>query len=134
MQDCIQTTISDEKFTALNLDQSIREWLVSFKTKSLMPKATKRQNIFNEYQKFILVKVPDWPTGGLAKWLANWKRILLLATQYGQSLEYWLRDVHLVWKQVPDLTTYFNDVIKDLSAKTTKNYTPENISAFISFV
>ena len=47
----------------------------------------------------------DWPSDGPTIWLAKWEELINKAERYNENLPIWLRDVCLVWEQVPDLTS-----------------------------
>lgn len=75
----------------------------------------------------------DWPSGGPTLRLARWEELINKAERYKENLPTWLRDVCLVWEQVPDLIVYFSNIKLSIRKHTTDEYTPAEISSSIHF-
>ena len=94
---------------------------------------TLRLNIQPEYRKLMENTHLDWSSGGPTLWLVRWEKVINKAEQYEENLLTWLRDVCLVWEQVPDLIVYFSNIKLSIQKHTTAEYTPAEISSSIHF-
>ena len=75
----------------------------------------------------------DLPLGGPTLWLARWEEIINKAEWYGENLLSWLRNICLVWEQVPNLSVYFSNIKLNIWKHTTAKYTPAEISSSMHF-
>ncbi len=75
----------------------------------------------------------DWPTGDPTLLLARWEELINKAERYEENFPTWLRDVCLVWEQVPDLIVYFSNIKLSIQKHTTAEYTLAEISLLIHF-
>ncbi len=75
----------------------------------------------------------DWPSGGPTLWLARWEELINKAERYEENLLTWLRDVCLLWEQVPDLIVYFRNIKLSIRKHTTAEYTAAEISSSTHF-
>ncbi len=75
----------------------------------------------------------DWLSDNPTLWLARWEELINKAERYEENLSTWLREVCLVWEQVPDLIVYFSNIKLSIRKHTTGKYTPAEISSSIHF-
>ncbi len=111
----------------------LREWLTVLRDSTTLPVETLRLNIQLEYTKLMGKGHLDWPSSGPTLWLVRKEELNNKAEQYEENLPTWLRDVYLVWEQVPDLIVYFSNIKLSIRKYTTAEYTPAEISSSIHF-
>ncbi len=75
----------------------------------------------------------EWPSGGLTLWVARWEELINKAERYEENLPTWLRDICLIWEQVPDLIVYFSNIKLSIRKHTTAEYKQAEISSSIHF-
>ena len=133
LRERIQSTVAPQKKATLRTIYYVRQWLTALRDSTALPVETLRLNIQLEYRKLMGNTHLDWPTGGPTTCLARWKEIINKAEWYTKNLPTWLRDVCLVWEQVPDLAVYFSNVNLSIRKHTTAEYTPAEISSSTHF-
>ncbi len=111
----------------------VRQWLTVLRYSTALPVETLRLNIPLEYRKLIGNKHLDWPSGGPTFWLAKSEELINKAERYEENFFIWLRDIFLMWEQVPDLIVYFSNIKLSIRKHTTAKYTPAEISSSIYF-
>ncbi|MCJ1263357.1 hypothetical protein MMC22_003227 [Lobaria immixta] len=133
LRERIQSTVVPQKKATLRTIYSVRQWLTALRDSTALPAETLRLNIQLEYRKLMGNTHLDCPSGGPTIWLAKWEELINKAERYNENLPTWLRDVCLVWEQVPDLNIYFSNVKLSIRKHTTAEYTPAEISSSIHF-
>ena len=133
LRERIQSTVAPQKKATLRSIYSVRQWLTALRDTTALPVETIRLNIQLEYKKQMGNTHLDWPSGGPTIWLAKWEELLNRAERYEENLPTWLRDVCLVWEQVPDLIAFFSNVKQSIRKGTTAEYTSAEISSSIHF-
>ena len=117
----------------LRIIHHVRKWLTVLRYSTALPVETLRLNIQLEYRKLMENTHLDWPSGSSTFWLARSEELMNKAEQYEENLPIWLRDVCLMWEQVPDLIVYFINIKLNIRKYTTAEYTPAEISLSIYF-
>ncbi len=133
LRERIQSTIVPQKKTTLRTIYPVRQWLTVLRNSTMLPVKTFRLNIQLEYRKGMGNTHLDWPSGGLTLWLVRWEELINKAERYEENLLTWLRDVCLVWEQVPNLIVYFSNIKLTIRKHTTAEYSPAEISLSINF-
>lgn len=133
LRERIQSTVAPQKKATLRTIYPVRQWLTALRDSTALPVETLRLNIQLEYKKLMGNTHLDWPSGGPTLWLARWEELINKAERYEENLPTWLRDVCLVWEQVPDLIVYFSNIKLSIRKHTTAEYTPAEISSSIHF-
>lgn len=128
LRERIRTTVAPHKKAALRMVYTVRKWLTDLQAWTALPLENRRQNLVFQYEKLMGEAHGGWPSGGPTIWLAKWEELINQAKRYDEPLRTWLRDVCLVWEQVPDLTVYSSQVQISLERGDTAQYTPAKIS------
>lgn len=131
LRDKIRKTVAPEKLAPLSASRPVREWLKDLKASTAPTRGTVRQNIWIDYQRFMMNGLIDWPSGGPGNWLAKWEDLVYRAREFEEPLPNWLSDVSLVWQKVPDLMFEFKAIERDIRNEEVGDYTKAQISAII---
>ncbi len=133
LRERIQLTLAPQKKAKLRIIHPVCQWLTVLRDSMTLPVETLILNIQLEYRKLMRNTHLDWLSSGPTLWLTRWEELINKAEQYEENLLIWLREVCLVWEQIPDLIVYFRNIKLIIQKLTMAEYSPAEISSSIHF-